>query len=107
MLIEVLYIPGCPTYQAAVESVRKALNAEGLIVPIRETPITDEAMAFLFRFPGSPTVRINGQHPEPTEQQPHGLACRLYSSRRAAPSFEAVRWAISAAKDLGVTDEFK
>lgn len=101
MLIEVLYIAGCPNYQAAVERVRKVLQTEALIVPVREIPITDEAMACLFQFPGSPTVRINGQDAEPSQQQSYGLACRLYSGGQAVPSFETLRSAIAAAKDQG------
>ncbi len=69
MLIEVLYMPGCPNHQPALHRLRKALQFEAVDVAIREIPVSDEATARSLRFPGSPTVRINGQDAEPSEQQ--------------------------------------
>ena len=98
MLIEVLYVPGCPNYEPAVRRLRNILQAETPNVPIREIAITDEVMASSFRFPGSPTVRVNGFDAEPSKQQSFGLACRLYSGGSGVPSEEALQRAIAIAR---------
>ena len=42
MLIEVLYMPGCPNHQPALHRLRKALQFEAVDVPIREIPVSDQ-----------------------------------------------------------------
>jgi len=99
MLIEVLYVPGCPNHQPVVHRLRNALRSEAADVPVHEIPVSDEATARSLRFPGSPTVRINGQDAEPNGQQSIGLTCRLYSGDSGLPAEETLRRAISAAKN--------
>jgi hypothetical protein len=99
MLIEVLYVPGCPNHQPAIRRLRKTLRAQTIDVPIQEIPIADEAAARSLRFPGSPTVRINGLDAEPNGEQSFGLACRLYSSGDGLPSEETLQRAIARAKN--------
>jgi len=53
MLIEVLYMPGCPNHQPALHRLRKALQFEEVDVPIREILVSDEATARSLHFPGS------------------------------------------------------
>jgi hypothetical protein len=99
MLIEVLYVPGCPNHQPTVHRLRNALRYEAVDVRIQEIPVSDEATACSLRFPGSPTVRINGQDAEPNGQQSFGLACRLYLGGGGLPSAEVLQCAISEAKN--------
>ncbi len=98
MLIEVLYIPGCPNLQPAVRRIEEILRSEEVDAPVREIQVTDEVMARLLRFPGSPTVRINGLDAEPGGERPVGLACRLYASGQGLPSEETLQRAISSAR---------
>jgi len=98
MRIEVLYVPGCPNYEPAVERVRKVLASESVQVGIRAVPVNTEAEAKALLFPGSPTVRINGEDVEPTRMTVPSLSCRLYGNRSGVPSQESLRLAISAAK---------
>lgn len=98
MLVELLYVPGCPHYQPALSRLRQILQSQDVIVPIREIPVEDEAMARSLRFPGSPTIRINHQDVEPDGGTSPALACRLYSGGTSGPSEEAIHRAISAAK---------
>jgi hypothetical protein len=99
MLIEVLYMPGCPNHHPALHRLRRALEFEAVDVAIQEIPVSDEATARFLRFPGSPTIRINGQDAEPTGQQSFGLACRLYSGGGGLLSEETLQRAISTAKN--------
>jgi hypothetical protein len=97
MRIEVLYVPGCPNYEPAVERIRKVLVSESVQVGIRAVSVNTEAEAKALLFPGSPTVRINGEDVEPTRTVP-SLSCRLYANRSGVPSEELLRIAISNAK---------
>ena len=98
MVIEVLFVPGCPNHEPAVDRLRKVLRSEAITASIQEIAVTDEAMARSFRFPGSPTIRINGRDVESTTQQSYGLACRLYPGGTGLPSVEVLRPAIVGAQ---------
>jgi hypothetical protein len=60
MRIEVLYVPGCPNHEAAMRSVNDALRSEKIVAVVEEVEVSDAAAAQTLRFPGSPTIRING-----------------------------------------------
>lgn len=98
MLIEVLFVPGCPNHQPAVESLSNVLRSQAINATIREIAVTDEAMAHSLKFPGSPTVRINGCDVESTPQQSYGLACRLYSDGTGVPSVVTLQRALAGAQ---------
>ncbi len=80
MTLELLFLPGCPNHSAAVQLVRDVLETEGLSMELMETPITDLDQAQMHGFPGSPTLRVNGQDIEdiPPERLSVGFACRTY-----------------------------
>lgn len=98
MRIEVLYVPGCPNYQPTVDLVRKLLASESVTEILREVPVNTDAEAQSLAFPGSPTVRVNGNDIEPNRTVALGLACRLYENGTGVPSEQIVRAAISEAK---------
>ncbi|MGB2604145.1 MAG: hypothetical protein WBC78_11165 [Candidatus Sulfotelmatobacter sp.] len=98
MLIEVLFVPGCPNHAPAVERLRKVLRSEAIIASIQEIAVKDEVMARLLKFPGSPTVRVNGRDVESKLQWSYGLACRLYSDRTGVPSIETLQRAVARAQ---------
>jgi len=97
MRIEVLYTPGCPNYQPAVERIERVLASESLSAEIRQVAVNTESEAKALLFPGSPTIRIEGKDVEPTQNAP-ALACRLYSNLSGVPSEQMLRLAISAAR---------
>ncbi len=99
MIIEILYVPGCPNYEPAVELVRKTLLAEAVQGGVRGVAINSQAEAKALLFPGSPTIRINGNDVEAQPGTTPSLACRLYANRSGLPSEEMLRAAISAAKE--------
>lgn len=79
MDIELLYFDGCPNWQRTLAEVRDVLAARGLPTDVRLTRVTSRAMARRARFPGSPTVRVDGRDVEPAgPPQSHALECRLY-----------------------------
>jgi len=97
MVIEVLYVPGCPNHQAAIENLSSALRSAAINAPIQEIAVTDDAMAHQLKFPGSPTIRVDGIDVEPNPHDSYGLACRLYSNGTGVPSLEALQRAVAGA----------
>ena len=63
--VEILFAPGC----SHVREVRARLTAvaeeEGVVVDLTETSIETVEEAQQRRFPGSPTVRVEGRDVEP------------------------------------------
>jgi hypothetical protein len=98
MSIEILYIPGCPNYQPTFERLQAVLASESVKTGIQGIPVTTEVDAKALLFPGSPTVRVNGEDVEPHRTSAPNLACRLYANRSGIPSEELLRKAISDAK---------
>jgi hydroxyacylglutathione hydrolase len=82
-LVEVLYVQGCPCYPETVAMVRQVLDQLESQAEIRSVLIADRAAAEQARFPGSPTVRVNGRDVEPGCDPPTEitLECRLYRHR--------------------------
>lgn len=98
MKIEVLYVPGCPNLAPAVERIQKILNAQAVRDEIQHVAVNTVAEAHGLRFPGSPTIRVNGEDVEALPARVAGLACRLYGNESGIPSEEAVWKAIARAK---------
>ncbi len=98
MRIEVLYVPGCPNYQPALERVKRVLASESVADEVHGVPVSTEAEAKTLLFLGSPTVRVNGKDVEPTPTAAPGLACRIYSNGKGIPPEDIVRAAITEAK---------
>ncbi|MGO9516001.1 MAG: hypothetical protein ACLPND_03060 [Candidatus Korobacteraceae bacterium] len=104
MNIELLYVANCPNHVVALERLRAILSAESVQTPVNEVLVSDAAMAQSLKFPGSPTIRINGQDVEPQSEQiaSFGLMCRLYSDGSGAPSEQRLRVALERARGLRV-----
>jgi hypothetical protein len=100
--VEVLYVTKCPSHRAAVELVREVLAAQGVAAEIQEVLVRDAGMASELRFPGSPTIRINGRDVagEPQKERGFGLSCRLYCGSKQAglPPPEMVHRAVLEAR---------
>jgi hydroxyacylglutathione hydrolase len=79
-VIEVLYSHGCPCYRDALALVERVRDQLGIKAEVRTILIADQAAAERSRFPGSPTVRVDGRDVEPGgDPAPEiTLDCRLY-----------------------------
>lgn len=73
--IEILYVPGCPNYQPTLERIQEVLASESVRGEIHEVPVKTEAQAKALQFPGSPTIRINGEDVEPHQPSAPSLDC--------------------------------
>jgi hypothetical protein len=106
MHVELLWWEGCPSSEEAIGLVRKQMGAAGLdpgSLEVRE--VRDEAQAQRERFPGSPTVRVDGTDAIDPRDAPIGLTCRVYRLRdgriSALPDPNDVAAALAAARDEG------
>jgi hypothetical protein len=90
MTVELLWWEGCPSYPRALEELRAALSDEGLDPDqIEVRHVDSDEQAERERFPGSPTIRIDGEDVVPPgEGEPVGLSCRVYRLRdgRSSPT---------------------
>lgn len=76
MRLELLYFDGCPYWELADQRLRVVAERRGLRVEHRLVTTAEEAEAARFR--GSPTILIDGRDPFAVDDQPCGLACRIY-----------------------------
>jgi hypothetical protein len=102
MTVELLWWDGCPSYPEALDDLRRVLREEGVEAEIVRVEIEDDEQARRERFPGSPTIRIDGEDiVPPGEGEPFSLTCRVYRTRdgriSAVPDPEDVRDAVRRA----------
>jgi hypothetical protein len=105
--VELLWWDGCPSHPQALDELRAVMSEEGLdpeALDVRE--IESDEQAERERFPGSPTIRIDGRDAVPPgEGDPIGLTCRVYRLRDGRPSPTPdpadLRDAIAASSRLG------
>jgi hypothetical protein len=79
-VIEVLYVQDCPHYPATLALVERIRAEVGIDTELRTIVIVDQAAAEQARFPGSPTVRVDGHDVEPGSEPTteYLVGCRLY-----------------------------
>ena len=80
MRVEFLYWEECPSHEEALRRLQEALQEEGVSAPVASIRVTSLEQASELRFPGSPTIRLNGRdlQPDMLGQLPVGLTCRVY-----------------------------
>jgi hypothetical protein len=77
--IELLYWDGCPSYPEAKTMLEEVLASRGIDTPIQMREVRTDADAEALRFPGSPTIRVDGQDIDPVGAGGRpALACRIY-----------------------------
>ena len=81
MKIEILHFDGCPTYRATENTLRQVLAEEGIEADIELVAVNSDEEAWRLRFPGGPTIRVDGRDPFPTpEREDWRLGCRVYAT---------------------------
>jgi hypothetical protein len=87
MKVELLWWDGCPSTPEALEQLRRVLRDEGLDPEAVEmVEVESDEQAERERFPGSPTIRIDGEDAVPANGDPVSLTCRVYRLRDGRPS---------------------
>ena len=91
--VELLVTPDCPHAQAAEAVVRQTLERLVPSAALARTVVHDSAEAAQLAFPGSPTVRIDGEDLSGPDVGPPAYACRTYEGGSGVPP----EWLIEAA----------
>jgi len=100
-LIEFLYWQDCPSHPQALERLQKVMAEVGDHSPIELIEVRTEDDAEHLSFPGSPTIRVDGNDVDPSGAQQMGIAltCRIYRLEDGRfsplPSEEMIRRALS------------
>ena len=82
MTVELLWWEGCPSHPEALADLERILREEGISAEVRRVEIENDEQARRERFPGSPTIRIDGDDiVPPGEGEPYSLTCRVYRLR--------------------------
>jgi hypothetical protein len=101
--IEFFYWEDCPSHPEALERLRQAMREEGLAGQVEVVLIATAEDADRHRFPGSPTMRINGEDLQPEGAQGQAmLTCRTYHTETGRlsplPTATMIRRALQAAR---------
>jgi hypothetical protein len=105
MRVEFLWWDGCPSHPEALAELRDVLRSEGLdpdLIERREIETDEQAVRE--RFPGSPTILIDGEDVVTADHgDPFTLTCRIYRLRdgrySATPDPEDLRAAVRRVKE--------
>ncbi len=103
MTVELLWWDGCPSHPEALAGLEGILREEGVEAEVQRIEIRDDEQARREHFPGSPTIRINGEDiVPPGDGEPFSLTCRVYQTRDGlvspVPDPEDVREAVRRAR---------
>ncbi len=99
MKVELLWWEGCPSYPETLADLQGVLAEEGVDAEVQLVEVESDEQARAERFPGSPTVRLDGVDAiPPAEAEPFSLTCRVYRLRdgriSATPDPEDLREAV-------------
>jgi hypothetical protein len=79
MKVELFYWEGCPSHPEARVLLEEVLRERGVNVEVELHEVKTQEEAERLRFPGSPTIRVDGRDidPEGARSRP-ALTCRIY-----------------------------
>jgi hypothetical protein len=79
MKVEILYFDGCPTYRTAEKTLEEVLTEQVIEAQVELVAVNTDEEAGRLRFPGSPTIRVDGLGLFPVpDRGAWALGCRTY-----------------------------
>jgi hypothetical protein len=103
MKVELLYFDGCPGYEPAEKTLIEVLADEGIEANVTLVAVNTNEEARRLRFPGSPTIRVDGRDLFPApEREDWRLGCRVYPTPeglKGSPTAEMLREALETRRD--------
>jgi hypothetical protein len=77
--IDMYWWEGCPSHPEALALLERVLDDRGVDAEIELHEVTSDEEAVRLRFPGSPTIRVDGRDVDPAgERARPALNCRIY-----------------------------
>ena len=81
MEVEILYFDGCPSYREAQATLEEVLSQGDVTAEVRLVAVDTDEEARRLRFPGSPTIRVDGEDLFPVpDRTEYALGCRMYAT---------------------------
>lgn len=78
-MVEVLYTDECPFWKETVKLINEVITDLKTETMIKKVRVESEKAAKKLKFPGSPTVRVNGVDIDPAATETAGyIGCRIY-----------------------------
>jgi hypothetical protein len=85
--VELLWWEGCPSHPETLEDLSRVLREEGVHAGVELVEVETDDQARRERFPGSPTIRLDGEDAFPADPgEPFSLTCRIYRLRDGSVS---------------------
>ena len=97
MEIEFLFWDGCPSHPEARQLLDDVLAERGLDAEVKVREVYTQAEAEELRFPGSPTIRVDGRTSTRQASARPALNCRIYRKPDGRPSPVPTREQLEAA----------
>ena len=106
MRVELLYWDGDPDYMRARQNLVEVLTEDAFETTIQMIAVSSDDDAEYLEFPGSPTIRLDGQDIHPIPDATFGLRRREYPAddrdgRTTVPGKRLIRRAIERARGWG------
>jgi len=87
-VVEILYTDLCPFWKETLKTIDEVAADRNAKVLIKKVKVTSQERAKRLKFPGSPTVRINGVDIDPATREVEGyIGCRVYMYEGATYEF--------------------
>ncbi|NLX09457.1 MAG: hypothetical protein GXY36_07350 [Chloroflexi bacterium] len=86
MRVQFLWWEGCPSHPEAWQRLHDVLAGLDVHAEVERIEIKTDDDAERWRFPGSPTILIDGQDIAPQAEPVYRLTCRLYFREDGRPS---------------------
>ncbi|MEE8336737.1 MAG: hypothetical protein V3R95_01615 [Dehalococcoidia bacterium] len=98
MQIELLWFDDCPSHGLARELLSELMTERGIEAQIEAVNVADVAISERVRFPGSPTIRIDGVDVEPDyfDSGDYTPRCRLYVTAEGLRGVPQREWVADA-----------
>lgn len=92
--VEFLWSDGCPNREATRRLLVEVVEGVAPGTPVIEIDASDPSIAAVHRFPGSPTVRVDGRDVEPGHVDPgdYSPRCRLFRTPEGLAGIPPRSW---------------
>jgi hypothetical protein len=96
--VELLWFQDCPNHRVARALLHELLSELAPGTMVEDVDATDSSVAERHRFPGSPTIRVDGRDVDPSFQDPGDYTprCRVYWTRDGLRGVPERAWVESA-----------
>jgi len=93
-VVDLLWFRDCPNHEAARTLLHEVIAQVAPGTVVRDIDASDAAIASSHRFPGSPTIRVDGKDVDPAFVDPGDYTprCRLFRTESGISRLPERRW---------------